>query len=91
VLVARPSPKDLAQSSPGKVCLFVGLPKQTNGEVSPWRAPAASAGFARCTTSGCTALLADRLVIEETEPLQSSQETLQRSVERPELANHADA
>ena len=36
----------------------------------------ASAGFARCTASGCAALLADRLTIEETELLQSNQETL---------------
>jgi hypothetical protein len=44
--------------------------------VSRWRAPAASAGFARCTTSGCTALLADRHAIEETELFQSNQEAL---------------
>ena len=33
-------------------------------------------GFARCATSGCAALLADRLAIEETELFRSSEETL---------------
>ena len=56
VVAPRPSrnPKDLSQMDPAR-------------RVCRWRAPAASGGLGRATSTTCAAFLADRLAIGETE------------------------
>jgi len=56
VVAPRPSrnPKDLSQMDPAR-------------RVCRWRAPAASGGLGRATSTTCAAFLADRLPIGETE------------------------
>ena len=79
VVAPRPSrnPKDLSQMDPAR-------------RVCRWRAPAASGGLGRATSTTCAAFLADRLAIGETErfsihrkcssPLAQSDRSLCRAV-----------